>query len=137
MPNKLLDLFESIIVATLMVFLILCVGLATFQMWVLLIRNAGSRLGEVTDARSLQSVVHAAFGGVLSVLLGLELIETVRHYRAEHHVRLEIIFVVAMIAVGRHIIQLDYHDVTPLSLFATTALILGLVVGYTFLRRTK
>ena len=45
------------------------------------------------------------FGGVLLVLLGLELIDIFKTYTHEHHLRLKIVFVVAMIAVGRHVID--------------------------------
>ena len=55
------------------------------------------------------AVLQRGFGGVLVVLLGLELLDTLKAYFSEHHIRVEVIIVVAMIAVGRHIIQLDFE----------------------------
>jgi uncharacterized membrane protein (DUF373 family) len=46
---------------------------------------------------------------LLLVLLGLELLETVRTYFAEHRIRLEVIMIIAMIAVSRHIITIDFE----------------------------
>ena len=54
-------------------------------------------IGTVSE---LQELLQNGFGGVLLVLLGMELIETVKAYAHEHHVRLEIVFVMAMIAVA-------------------------------------
>jgi uncharacterized membrane protein (DUF373 family) len=128
-------IFETIIVYALLVLLVIVIATATGQLFVLLFRNIADRLQETTDNLVLQENLQRAFGGVLGVLLGLELMETVRHYRQEHHVRVEIVFIVAMIAVGRHVIQLEYHTAQPMQMVGTAAMVLALAYGYYLLRR--
>jgi uncharacterized membrane protein (DUF373 family) len=71
-----------------------------------------------------------AFGGVLVVVLGLELIETLKVYFHEHQVRVEVIMIVGLIAVGRHVIQIDYVHEEASQLFGLGALIVSLALGY-------
>jgi uncharacterized membrane protein (DUF373 family) len=90
----------------------------------------------VTDAETLQLTMQRAFGGALVVLLGLELIETLKQYTADHHVRVEIVFLVGLIAVGRHVIQVDYGHAPMGELFGMAAVILALAAGYFLVRRS-
>jgi hypothetical protein len=41
-----------------------------------------------------------------------------------------------MIAVGRHVIEIDYQHANPVTLFGTAAIILGLAAGYFLLKRS-
>src|SRR5215467_6354411 len=67
-------------------------------------------------------------------LLGLELMETLKTYFSAHHIRVEVILVVAIIAVGRHIIKLDFEHVSASLLFGLAALTIALAAGYFLVR---
>jgi uncharacterized membrane protein (DUF373 family) len=66
----------------------------------------------------------------------MELSETLKQYTAEHHVRVEIVFLVGLIAVGRHVIQVDYAHAPMGELFGMAAVILALATGYFLVRRS-
>jgi uncharacterized membrane protein (DUF373 family) len=66
------------------------------------------------------------FGVFMIVLIGLELLETVKRYLAEQRVRVEAVLLVAMIAVSRKVILLDLKDIPAPMLLAIAALILAL-----------
>jgi uncharacterized membrane protein (DUF373 family) len=134
--EKLLKGFEFVIITTLMVTIAVMVALGTFALIALMVRNASARLADVTDAETLQQVMQRGFGGALIVLLGLELIETLKQYNAEHHVRVEVVFLVGLIAVGRHVIQIDYAHAPPGELYGMAAVILALAGGYFLVRRS-
>jgi uncharacterized membrane protein (DUF373 family) len=70
------------------------------------------------------------------VLLGLELIETLKTYFAEHYVQIEGILIVAMIAAGRHIVQIDFDHLGGPTLVGAAALIVALAVGYFLVEST-
>ena len=74
--ERLLRGFELTIIGTLLALLSVMVLLGTISLVVLLVQNAGTRMREVSDTGMLQQVMQRGFGGVLVVLLGLELIET-------------------------------------------------------------
>ncbi len=135
--EKLLKRFELGIVISLMILLAVMVAVGTFSLIELLVINTPRRMGEVTDVVALQQTMQRGFGGVLVVLLGLELIETLLLYRSEHHVRVEIVFLVGLIAVGRHVIQIDYAHASMGELFGMAAVILSLALGYFLMKRSN
>jgi len=65
-------------------------------------------------------------GLFLSVLIALELIETVEVYFHSHSIHVEIVVLVAIIALARKIIILDLSKYTPMVLFALGFLVLVL-----------
>jgi uncharacterized membrane protein (DUF373 family) len=135
--QKLLKGFELSITVALMVLIATMVVVGTYSLFELMVRNIGVRMGEVTDTERLQQVMQRGFGGVLVVLLGLELIETLKQYTAEHRVRVETVFLVGLIAMGRHVIQVDYAHAPMGELFGMAAVILALATGYFLVRRAS
>lgn len=128
--NRLIEKFEVVIIALLQLLLVVVVTLATAQLFVLLFKRLPMSWSEVATADDLHLVMQRAFGGVLIVVLGLELIETLKVYFREHKVRVEVIMIVSLIAVGRHIIQVDYANVEGSQLLGMGALIMSLAGGY-------
>ncbi len=76
------------------------------------------------------------FGFFLMVLIGLELLSSIRLYLQEHVVHAELVVVVALIAVARKVIVLDYDKTEPLTVLSIAALLLGLSIGYYLLKRS-
>jgi uncharacterized membrane protein (DUF373 family) len=56
-------------------------------------------------------------------------------YFNEHHIRIEVVLVVAMISIGRHIIQFDFEHSPALQLFGLGALMLSFALGYFFVKK--
>jgi uncharacterized membrane protein (DUF373 family) len=73
---------------------------------------------------------------VLTVILGLELLETLKIYSQEHQVRLEVILVVAITAIARHLLQIDFEHTAGTVLLGIAAVIVALTSGYFFIRKT-
>lgn len=130
MQERLMGVFERVVVGGLLIILGIAVLLGLITLYVLLIRNTATRVGQITDASMLLAAMQMVFGGVLAVLLGLELMETIRRYDAEHHVRVEVVFFVGLIALGRHVIQMDLAHASLGELVGTAALIIALSAGY-------
>jgi uncharacterized membrane protein (DUF373 family) len=70
------------------------------------------------------------FGFFLMVLIGLELLETIKAYLEQDKVHVEIVFLVAMVAVARKMIILEYKDVSPHLLYGMSAVIISLAGSY-------
>lgn len=128
--NRALARFEAIIIALLQLLLVVVVAVATAHLFTLLFTRLPSNWAEVKTADDLHHVMQRAFGGVLIVVLGLELIETLKVYFREHKVRVEVIMIVSLIAVGRHIIQVDYETVNAWQPMGLGVLIVSLAIGY-------
>lgn len=128
--DRAIEKFEILIIALLQLMLVVAVAVGTAQLFVLLFKRLPSSWAEIATADDLHAVMQRAFGGVLVVVLGLELIETLKVYFREHRVRVEVIMIVSLIAVGRHIIQVDYTNVAGMQLVGLGALIMSLAGGY-------
>jgi len=75
------------------------------------------------------------FGLFLLVLLGIELISTLRTYLTENEVHVEVVFVVALIAIARKVIILDVKELSSLTLIGIASIIIALSLGYFFIKK--
>ena len=75
------------------------------------------------------------FGYFLLVLIGVELLVTLSAYINEKVIHVEIVVVVAIIAIARGVILWEPGSVDPLIMFATAATIFTLCSGYYFLKK--
>lgn len=135
--------FEIAVIAILRIVLAIVIALAIIELCLIILDAISVNFvrREIDGAAGIQSIpdlqraVQRAFAAVLLVILGLELLETLRTYFVEHRTRLRVIFVVAMIAVGRHIIQLDFDHITGALLAGIAVLVLTLSASYYLMTR--
>jgi uncharacterized membrane protein (DUF373 family) len=78
-----------------------------------------------------------AFGLVLVILIGMELLRSMKMFLAEEHIRAELVIEVAVIAICNKIITLDLKKTTSEMLLGVAALLIGLAAGYFVLRRLR
>lgn len=93
------------------------------------ILSAPAFLLEVTELLDI-------FGFFLLVLIGVELLETIKAYFDEHVVHGEVVLEVAMIAIARKIITLDVKELSSLTLIGIAAIVVALAVAFFFAKRT-
>jgi len=101
----------------------------------LVVRELGRSWSKIDSIAELQDAVQALFAGVLLVVLGLELMDTLRNYFIEHRLRVEFLISVALIAIARHVIQLDYEHASPWLVIAIAVLIFSLAASYVGIRK--
>ncbi|MFZ5586758.1 MAG: phosphate-starvation-inducible PsiE family protein [Thermodesulfobacteriota bacterium] len=75
------------------------------------------------------------FGFFLMILIGLELLETIKVYIKEDKIHTEVVFLVAMIAIARKVIILDLEKYPAVVLYGIAAIIIALACGYYLFRR--
>ncbi|HEY7306888.1 MAG TPA: phosphate-starvation-inducible PsiE family protein [Bryobacteraceae bacterium] len=127
---------EKIILATLQTLLIAAIAVATIFLCFLFVRGLILQTPHVTSVDILHELLDKTFGGVLIVLLGLELLETFKVYYQEREIRVEAVIVVAIIAVGRHIIEVDFEHTPGSVLVGIAALLMALAAGYFLIKRS-
>lgn len=128
--------FTTVVIGAMQLLLMIVITMAVLDLFWLFYVNVADRFREVDSVPDLQFVVQRRFAGVLLVLLGLELLESLKIFFKEHKVRLELILIVAIIAVSRHIIQLDFEHVQGFELIGIGALVIALTAGYFLVKRT-
>lgn len=77
------------------------------------------------------------FGFFLLVLIGLELLASIRMYIQDETIHVELVMVVALIAVSRKIIVLDYEKADAITVLGIAALIISLSAGYFLMKRSR
>ena len=76
------------------------------------------------------------FGYFLLVLIGVELLETLKVYIKEDALHVRVVIEVALIAMARKVITEEPHAVSAMTLFGIAALILALGIVFYFERHT-
>ena len=77
------------------------------------------------------------FGLFLMVLIGLELMTSIRMYIEDHRIHAELMLLVAITAITRKVVILDAKTVEPMSLFGVASLVIALTLGYYLIRRSR
>jgi uncharacterized membrane protein (DUF373 family) len=119
------------IITTLMVMMVVTILLATIELGWLIIKDIVSPPVILLEINELLDI----FGLFLLVLLGIELVSTLKTYLTENEIHVEVVFAVALIAIGRKVIILDVKEISSLSLLGIAAIIISLSVGYFLVKR--
>ena len=125
--EKFLKKFERYIVLGLLGMMVIVVFLGTVELGVILVEQMLKPPKMIL--LNINEMLEI-FGFFLMILIGLELIETMKVYLKDDTVYVEIIFLVAIIAITRKIIILDFKSHEPLAMLGIAAIILALSFGY-------
>ncbi|HVN44429.1 MAG TPA: phosphate-starvation-inducible PsiE family protein [Steroidobacteraceae bacterium] len=128
--KRIARLFDTGVLIVLRITMALGISAAVVVLVLLVIRELGQSWSQIDSIAELQRAVQSLFAGVLLVVLGLELMDTLRNYFIEHRLRVEFLISVALIAVARHVIQLDYEHTAPWLVASVALLILSLAASY-------
>lgn len=129
--EAILKVFERVIIYALLSMMMIAIFVSTVELGEILVSELLKPPRMLLDIDEVTQV----FGFFLMVLIGLELLETIKAYLEEDRVHAEVVFLVALVAVSRKVIILDYERMTWEALFGMAALILSLGVCYFVVRR--
>jgi uncharacterized membrane protein (DUF373 family) len=129
------EIFKRVIAGVLLAMMALLVVVATGEIVFALVTKLLGGPIALENPFITQDQLLEVFGVFLTVLIALELLETVEVYFREHAVHIEIVLLVAMIALSRKFILLDPHAYSALTLLALAAILLALGATYWLVRR--
>ena len=130
--QKIVARFERYIVLALLWMMMIVVLLGTIELAVVLyIQMAEPPRPVLLDLGEMLRV----FSFFLLVLVGLELVEVIKDYLLDDTVHVEVVLLVALIAVARKVIILDPKAFDPAVLWGLAAVILALAGGYFILKK--
>ncbi len=128
-----LDTFERIITRVLLVMMAGVVLLSTIELAWLLGKDV---LSPPVLLLGLDELLEL-FGQFLLVLIGIELLHTMKIYIEERVIHLEAMLSVALIAVARKIVVLDTKELPEGTLLGIAAMVFALTLGYYLVRRSR
>lgn len=126
-----LERFERIITIILILLMVVVVSLATLDLGWGIVQEVIKPPFIFIDVEKLLDI----FGLFLLVLIGIELLDTIRAYLKEHVVHEEVILAAALIAVARKVIVLDVKKTDPLIIFGIAAIILAVSAAYWIVKK--
>ena len=124
---------QTLVVSVLMVLLALVVVLSTAHLGVLIAEEIWKPPRFLIQVQGLLEV----FGYFLLVLIGVELLETLKGYIKKNVMHARVVLEVALIAVARKVVTTEPASVTGVTLFGIAALILALGVAFYLEGRTS
>ena len=123
--------FEWFIVLALLFMMMLALLASTVELAIILVEQLLAPPRLLLDVKEMLTV----FAFFLMVLIGLELVETIKIYLDKNVFHVEVVILVAIIAVARKIIIIDYDSVSYEILLSIAALMIALSAGYFLLKR--
>ncbi len=123
---RLLKQFERFILIVLIFMMTVVLLLSTYELARILFTDIFNPTNYLLDISELLDL----FGFFMLILIGLELLETIRAYLNENEIHVEIVLEVALIAVARKVVIIDVKDYEPASLLAIAAIVTALAVAY-------
>ena len=129
--QEFLKKFEHMIVISLISMMILVVLLATVELGWIILRDIITPPIIFLEINELLEI----FGFFLLVLIGIELLETIKAYLITNVVHVEIVLEVALIAIARKVIILDIEKYESLTLVGMAALISAVALAFFVIKR--
>ncbi len=123
--------FERIIINLLIGMMIVVVFLTTLELGWVIIKDVISPPVFLLEISELMEI----FGFFLLVLIGIELLETIKAYLIDGVVHVEIVLEVALIAIARKVIILDIAHYDGFRLLSLAALIVAVSIGFFIVKR--
>lgn len=123
--------FEKAIISTLIMMMIIVVTFSTFRLGWKLVEELIKPPFLMLNIDQLFVV----FGFFLMILIGLELLESIKTYLTEDQIHVEVIFTIALIAVARKVITLDITKLDDLTLIGIAAITVALSIGYFLIKK--
>jgi uncharacterized membrane protein (DUF373 family) len=129
--NKAAKIVERYIIKTLIGLMSLLLILATIQLGYFVFKGIIQSQSFVIDLDTLMDL----FGIFLLVLIGIELLDTIKVYFKKHNIHVEVVLLVALIAIARKVILMDFAKYSGLEIMGIAGVIIALSLGYYLIKR--
>ncbi len=131
--NKLLKYIEHALVWGIIIVISLVLVLSFIDVLYEIKESVSQKPFFVVNANQLMEL----FSMLLIILIGLELIETIKTYLKDYCVHVEHVVLVAIIAIARKVIVWDFEKYTHNDLFGISAITIALGITYFLVRNNK
>ena len=132
---EIVNKFEKVIYAVLMIMLMVVLIAAVVDLAWILVTSLTDISPWLLESHEMIQVL----GGFLLVLIGVELLDTIKAYFRENSIHVEIVVLLAIIAIARKVILLDPSEMSGtdfgIELVGIGIIIVGLSAGYFLIKK--
>lgn len=129
--NTVVKTVERYIIKTLIGLMTLLLVIATIQLGYMVVKSILESDVFILDLDVLMDL----FGVFLLVLIGIELLDTIKVYFKKHDIHVEVVMLVALIAIARKVILMDFEKHSGLEVLGIAAIVIALALGYYFIKK--
>lgn len=133
--KKIFEHFERMIIMVLLVLMAVVIMVSLFELCVLIFREIFIIREHNTHTLFTEHNILEVLSFIMLVVISLELFETIKLYLDRHVISADFIILVALTAVARKIIIMDYTRYEPLMIIGMGIIIIALAVGYFFIKK--
>ena len=123
--------FEDVVIRSMIVMMVIVILISTVELGWIIIRDVITPPVFFLEISELMEI----FGFFLLIVIGVELLETIKAYLDARVIHVEIVLEVALIAIARKVIILDMGKYPGSSILGIAALILALVIAFFVIKR--
>jgi uncharacterized membrane protein (DUF373 family) len=132
---EIVNKFEKVIYASLMIMLMAVLVAAVVDLALVLVDSLIDTTPWLLQPHEMINIL----GGFLLVLIGVELLETIKAYFRENSIHVEIVVLLAIIAIARKVILLDPSSMSGtdygIELMGIGVIVVGLSAGYYLIKK--
>lgn len=133
--KKIILLFEKIVILVLMALMAIVIAFSLYELASLIITEIFNPRDELTNSLFAERNILEVLSFIMLVVISLELFETIKFYLDRHIISADFIILVALTAVARKIIIMDYTRYEPLMIIGMGVIIIALSLGYYFIKK--
>ena len=125
-------IIQNVIIYSLIVMMTVVLLLATIELGYYIFKS----LIESDYALINLNLLMELFGTFMLVLIGIELLDTIKVYLTEKVMHVEVVVLVAIIAVARKVVVLKIEDIDGLKIIGVAFIIVSLAVAYYLIKKS-
>lgn len=133
--KKIILLFEKTVILVLMALMAIVIAFSLYELASLIITEIFNPRDELTNSLFAERNILEVLSFIMLVVISLELFETIKFYLDRHIISADFIILVALTAVARKIIIMDYTRYEPLMIIGMGVIIIALSLGYYFIKK--
>ncbi len=130
---KYVKILQRVIIILLLFIMSLILLLATINVVFFIIQNILQAPLSTFTATKMMDL----FSIFLVILIGIELLETIKAFLQKEIIQVEIVVLVAIIAVARKVIIGDFSESNPLEIFGVATILIALSATFFIVRKTR
>lgn len=125
-------IIQKVIVYSLIALMTALLILATIELGYYTFKYVIESTSAVIDLSQLMEL----FGIFMLVLIGIELLDTIKVYLKDNVLHVEVVILVAIIAIARKVVVLDIENIDGLKIIGLAFIIVALAVAYYLIRES-
>lgn len=133
--KKIFQYFERGIIIALLGLMAVVILVSLYELSVLIFNDIFDARADATHTLFSENNILEILSFIMLVVISLELFETIKLYLDRHVISADFIILVALTAVARKIIIMDYSRYDPLMIIGLGVIVIALSLGYYFIKK--